>query len=340
MMMGVAMTKTMSAVTQDTYGPPEDVLAVETCPLPSIGDDELLVSIEASSINPADWHSVRGEPLVARVAIGLGAPAFDSPGCDAAGIVEQVGNSVTGFSIGDLVLGYPPEKRRGGFAEYAAVPASNAALIPESVSFAEAACLPLAGGTALQAVRDHAVVESGQRVMVVGASGGVGSFAVQIAKTLGAHVTGVCSGRNVEFVRGLGADEVIDYVSSDYSIVDSDGEFFDAILQLGGTMPASQLRKALKPDGLLVMASGDGGGRLFGPIGRIVRGLASSAFGRGRVMTMNAVPTGPDLAYLVGLVASGEIRVPIEKSVTLAEVPNAIREIESAHTTGKISVVI
>lgn len=339
-MMEMTMTNMMSAVTQHIYGPPESVLAVEEVAVPSIATDELLIASEASSINPADWHSVRGEPLVARVSIGLRAPAFDSPGCDVAGVVEQVGDSVSGFSVGDRVLGYPPEKRRGGFAEYAAISASNAALIPERLSFAEAACLPLAGGTALQALRDHARVEPGQRVMVVGASGGVGSFAVQIAKTLGADVAGVCSGRNVEFVEDLGADEVIDYVSSDYSIVADEGELFDAILQLGGTMPTSQLRKALTPDGRLIMAGGDGGGRLFGPIGRIVGGLASSAFGRGHVTMMNAEPTTTDLDYLADLVASGALRVPIEKSVTLAEVPNAIREIETAHTRGKISVVI
>lgn len=339
-MLTMTTTHTMSAVTQHRYGPPETVLVVESVDKPSISPDELLIRVEASSINPADWHGIRGEPLVARVVIGLRAPSYTSPGCDVAGVVERVGASVAGFSPGDRVVGYTPDKQRGGFAEFAAVPQDSVGLIPDGVAATDAACLPMAGGTALQAIRDHAQVSPGQRVMIVGASGGVGSLAVQIAKVLGAHVTGVCSGRNVEFVRGLGADEVIDYASSDYSIVPDGGDSFDSIIQLGGSMPASKLRKALTSDGRLVVASGDGGGRLFGPVGRILRSVASSPFGRGKVLTMNAVPTTDDLEYLVGLVEAGDLRVPISTTVTLAEVPAAIRDIETAHTRGKISVMI
>ena len=338
--MGDVSNKTMTAVRQEGYGSPTEVLSVEQLPVPEVDADEVLVSVEASSVNPADWHGVRGEPLVVRAVIGVGSPSYEVPGCDIAGVVERVGSDVTSVRVGDRVLGYPPEKARGGFAEVVAIPESNIARVPDEVSLADAACLPLAGATALHAIRDHAEVDAGQRVLVVGASGGVGALAVQIAKSRGARVTGVCSGRNVDFVRNLGADDVLDYRTVDYAELAADEPGYDSILQLGGAMPAARLRRALADDGRLVIVSGDGGGRWLGPIGRILRGVVMSRFGRGRVLTMNAVPSADDLAELASLVASGAVRVPIERTVSLDGVAAAIRDIETGHTRGKIAVAI
>lgn len=332
--------QTMVALTQSRYGAPEAVLSLQTVPVPEIGSDDVLVAVEASSINPADWHGVRGEPLIARVVLGLRTPSAVCPGCDVAGVVAQVGRNVEGIKVGDRVVGYTPEKHRGGFAPLAAVPMTNIALIPDGVDVPAAACLPLAGATALHALRDHAKIESGQRVMIVGASGGVGSLALQIAKHYGAEVTGVCSSRNVAWVQDLGADAVIDYTTTEYVVAPDGTDGYDAIIQVGGSMPASRLRRALTPTGHLVLVSGDGGGRWFGPIGRIVRGVAMSAFGRGRVITMNAVPTSEDLEFLVSLVSDGSLHVNIDKTVPLAAVPEAIGELETGHTRGKISVAI
>lgn len=332
--------RTMAALTQSRYGAPEEVLSLQIVPVPDVGDEDVLIEVEASSINPADWHGVRGEPLIARVVIGLRSPSANSPGCDVAGVAAQVGRAVDGVKVGDRVIGYPPEKRRGGFAASAVVPADSVAILPNDVQSAHGACLPLAGGTALHAVRDHAQISSGQRVLIVGASGGVGSIAVQLAKHFGAHVTGVCSGRNVEFVRQLGADVVIDYTATNYASVPEGGAGYDSILQIGGTMPASQLRQALTTEGRLVVMGGDGGGRWLGAVGRIMRGVFSSPFGRGRIVTMNAVPTKADLETLLSLVSEGALRIYIDKTVPLSEVPDAIRQIETAHTRGKISVAI
>lgn len=332
--------QTMVALAHSRYGAPEDVLSLQTVPVPEIANDGVLIAVEAGSINPADWHGVRGEPLLARVVLGLLAPSATCPGSDVAGVVTQVGPEVRSVRVGDRVVGYTPEKSRGGFAELAAVPVTSIALVPDNVDAADAACLPLAGATALQAVRDHALLSSGQRVMIVGASGGVGSLAVQIAKHFGADVTGVCSTPNVALIRELGADAVIDYTSAEYTVRPNGTDGYDLIIQAGGSMPASQLRRALTPTGRLVVVSGDGGGRWFGPIGRIARGVGLSSFGRGRVVTMNAVPTTDDLEFLVGLVSDGLLRVHIDRTVSLAAVPEAISEVELGHTRGKISVRI
>lgn len=331
------MSDTMQALIQTEYGDPEEVLSVRSVPVPSFDDDEVLVRVHASSINPADWHTVRGEPKIARVSLGLRSPRHDCPGCDVAGVLVSVGSAVRGLAVGDRVAAYLPEKKRGGFAEYVTVPSDNLAKITATTPFVDAATLPLAGGTALQAIRDHLAVGNGDRVMIIGASGGVGHFAVQLAKHYGAHVTGVCSASNVAAVHVIGANEVIDYANTDYTIRPPDPSLeYDAILQLGGTEPASALRRVLKPTGRLLVSSGDGGGTWFGPIGRILGRVLSSKFGRGRVFTMNALPTSEDIEYLAELRSAGDLTVSIERTCSLEDVPGAIRASETAHTRGKV----
>ena len=245
----------MKAIVQDKYGSP-DVLELQDIDKPVVKDDEVLVRVRAASANPADWHFMRGLPYIMRPQAGLGKPKNRVLGRDIAGQVEAVGKDVTGFHPGDEVFGNP---EAGGFAEYTAVPEGALGLKPANLTFEQAAAVPLAALTALQGLRDEGRVQPEQKVLIIGASGGVGTFAVQIAKSFGADVTGVCSTRNVELVRSLGADHVIDYTQEDFT---QSGRKYDLIFQLAGTLSPSDLRRALTPKGTLVLCSGESSGRM------------------------------------------------------------------------------
>src|SRR5207302_988895 len=261
-----AGVETMKAIVQDEYGTaPEVVLRIEEVARPTIGDDEVLVQVRAASVDRGTWHAMAGLPYLIRIAgFGLRAPKAPNPGRSVAGTVESVGKDVTGFEPGDEVYGTCD----GSFAEYAAARARRLAPKPANVSFEQAAAVPVSALAALQAVRDRARVQAGQKVLIIGASGGVGTFAVQIAKAFGAEVTGVCSTAKTELVRAIGADHVVDYTREDFA----DGEHrYDAILDIGGNRRLSQLRRALTPGGRLVIVGGETDGRWLGGFDRQLR---------------------------------------------------------------------
>ena len=306
----------MKAITRRTYGT-GDVLTLEDVVIPSIADDELLVRVHAASINRADWYMLTGTPFLMRLMSGLRRPKEPVPGRDLAGSVEAVGRSVTGFRPGDRVYA---EISAGSYAEYARVPEALAARVPTDLTFEQAATVPLAGNTALHAMRVVGKVTPGQRVLVNGASGGVGTFAVQIAKALGAEVTGVCSTRNVDLVRSLGADHVIDYTQQDFT----DGEQrYDVILDLAGSRSLRACRRALAPTGALLLSSGNGG-RVLGPVGRMIRALAMSVVVRQRLLVVTVRP-GEHLAALTALIEAGKVTPVVERAYPLAEAGDAFR---------------
>jgi NADPH:quinone reductase-like Zn-dependent oxidoreductase len=327
----------MKAIVQARYGPPLDVLALRDAGEPVAGDDDVLVRVHAAAVNPADWHLIRGEPYIARLSFGLRGPKDPVPGCDLAGRVEAVGKAVTGFHPGDEVYGSPFMRGLGAFAEYASVPGDALAAKPANLSFEEAAAVPMGGLTALQGLRDHGRVAAGHRVLIVGASGGVGTFAVQIAKSLGAEVTGVCSTRNVDMVRSLGADHVIDYTREDFA---QSGQRYDVLFQLGGTHPPSESRRVLTPNGTLLLSSGESSGRIIGPLGPVFRARALSPFVSQRLLSFTVRPNTADLHRLKQLIEAGEVSPVIDRSYPLREVPQAIGYLEQGHARGKVVVEI
>ena len=256
----------MKAIVYKRYGPP-DVVELREIEKPTPGEGDVLVRVRAASVNPYDWHFLRGEPYVMRMESGLRRPKTNGLGVDVAGEVEAVGDGVTRLRAGDAVFGGVAGSGWGSFGEYVCAPEAWLEKKPAKLSFEQAASVPLAGITALQGLRDWGGLEQGQDVLIIGASGGVGTLAVQIAKSMGVHVAGVCSTRNVELVRSLGAAHVIDYTREDFT---ETAQRYDVIFQLVGTLAASSCRRALTPKGTLVMSSGSGGGRWLGPIGRIV----------------------------------------------------------------------
>jgi NADPH:quinone reductase-like Zn-dependent oxidoreductase len=326
----------MRAIVHDRYGSPE-VLRPTELEEPVVGDREVLVRVQAASVNPADWHLVRGEPRIARLSFGLRRPRDRVPGCDLAGRVESVGSGVSGFEPGDEVFGSPFEHGLGAFAERVSVAQDLLALKPANLSFAQAAAVPLAGMTALQGLRDHGRVEPGQTVLIIGASGGVGTFAVQIAKALGAEVTGVCSGRNAELVRSIGADHVIDYISEDFA---RSARRYNLVLQLAGTRSPSDLRRLLTPEGTLVAISGESSGRWIGPVGRAIKAFALSPLVSQRLVVFTMKPNAQDLGFLKERIEGGEVTPVIDRTYTLAEVPEALRYLEAGHARGKVVVTV
>jgi NADPH:quinone reductase-like Zn-dependent oxidoreductase len=324
---------TMKAIVQDKYGSP-DALKLEDIDKPVVKDDEALVRVRAASANPADWHFMRGLPYIMRPQAGLGKPKNSVLGRDIAGQVEAVGKDVTGFRPGAEVFGNP---EGGGFAEYTTVSEGSLGLKPANLTFEQAAAVPLAALTALQGLRDEGRVQPEQRVLIIGASGGVGTFAVQIAKSLGADVTGVCSTRNVEMVRSLGADHVIDYSQEDFT---QSGQKYDLILQLAGTHSPSDCRRALTPKGTLVLSSGESSGRWIGPVDRIIKAVVLSPFVSQKLGTFLMKPTRDDLQSLKELIEAGKVTPVIDRTYPLSEVPEAIRYLEEGHARGKVVITV
>jgi NADPH:quinone reductase-like Zn-dependent oxidoreductase len=327
----------MRAIVQSRYGPPREVLALEDIAGPVVGANDVLVRVHAASVNPADWHVIRGDPFIARLSFGLRGPKDSVPGCDLAGRVEAVGSAVTAFGPGDEVFGSPFMRGLGAFAETASIPHDILAVKPANLSFEHAAALPLGALTALQGLRDHGQVAPGHSVLIVGASGGVGTFAVQVAKSLGAEVTGVCSTRNVEMVRSLGADHVIDYTREGFA---NGGARYDLIFQLAGTRSPSDCRRALTPKGTLLLSSGESSGHMIGPLGRVVKARALSPFVGQTMVSFTVKPNTQDLESVRTLVESGDVSPVIDRSYPLAEVPEAIAYLEEGHARGKVLIEV
>ena len=327
----------MNAIIFHGYGAPADVLRLVDTDEPEMATDEVLVRVEASSVNPADWHLVRGAPFIARLQFGLRMPKPRIPGCDFAGTVRAVGKNVTSRQPGDEVFGTSFMHGFGTFAEFVSVPENLVARKPNSLTFDRAAAVPLAASTALQALRDHGRIDAGHKVLIVGASGGVGTFAVQIAKAVGAEVTAVCSTRNLEMVRSLGADHLIDYTKVDFT---EGGQRFDLILQAAGAHSATACRRALTRRGALVQVSGDSNNRWIGPLGRIVSASLLSPFVSQRMTSFTVQPNRQDLMLLADLIERGKIAPVIDRTYPLHDVPNAIRYVEEGHTRGKAIVTV
>jgi NADPH:quinone reductase-like Zn-dependent oxidoreductase len=285
------------------------------------------VRVHAVSVNPADWHFLTGTPYLMRVGTGLSKPKDRVLGMDFAGRVEEVGSGVTGLQPGDEVYG----ARSGAFAEYISAPENSMAPKPANLSFEQAAAVPVAGVTALQGLRDKGKLQAGQRALIIGASGGVGTFAVQIAKALGAEVTGVCSTRNLERVSSLGADRVIDYTGEDFL---GDGARYDLVFQLAGRNSVSELLRVLNPKGTLVLCSGEGGPWL-GPFIGITRALTRSAFASQRTVMWIANSNRADLVDLKTLIEAGKVTPLLDKRYELADASEALRYQGEGHTQGK-----
>lgn len=323
---------TMKAIVGDTYGSP-DVLKLRDIHKPEISDEEMLLRVRAAGVERGAWHLITGLPYITRLAFGLRAPKNPVPGMDVAGIVEAVGRSVTRFQPEDEVFGIG----RGTFAEYARAPEHKLAHKPASLTFEQAAVLAISGLTALQGLRDHGKVEAGQEVLITGASGGVGTFAVQIAKAFGAHVTGVCSATKVDMVRSIGADHVIDYTREDFA----DGEQrYDVILDIGGSSPLSRRRRALSPRGTLVLVGGEGGGRWLGVVNRLLRACLLSPFVRQNLRTFLSSENHEDMVVLAELVETGKVTPVIDRTYPLSEVPEAVRYLEGGHARGKVAITV
>ena len=327
----------MRAIACRGYGPPDDVLQLVEIDQPAVADDEVLVRVHATSVNPADWHVVRAVPSIARLQFGLRKPGFTVPGCDVAGRVEAVGKDVTTLSRGDEVFATSFMHGFGAFAEQVSIPEGLVAHKPSNLTFEQAAAVPLAACTALQGLRDHGRIDAGHRVLIVGASGGVGTFAVQIAKALGAEVTGVCSTRNADMVRGLGADHVIDYTEADFT---RGGRRYDLILQAAGAHSARACRRALTTGGTLVQISGDSANRWVGPLGRITTGRLLSPLVSQRITSFTVQPNRQDLDFIRSLVEAGTVAPVIDRTLPLTHIHDAIRHVEAGHARGKVVVTI
>jgi NADPH:quinone reductase-like Zn-dependent oxidoreductase len=323
----------MRAIVQDTYGSAE-VLRLAEIDMPDIAPDEVLVQVHAAGLDRGTWHFMTGQPYLMRVmGFGFRRPKNPVAGLDVAGTVVAVGAEVTRFRAGDEVFGIA----RGSFAEYAAAREDKLAHKPANVSFEQAAVVAISGSTALQALHDAGRIEAGQKVLVIGASGGVGTYAVQLAKAFGAHVTGVCSTAKFDLVRSIGADDVIDYTRQDFA----DGSRrYDLILDIGGNSRLSRLRRALTPTGTLVIVGGEEGGRLTGGFGRSLRAPVLSLFVRQRLTMLASKEHRSYLEALQPLIEAGRVTPAVDKTYPLAEVPAAMRRLEAGHARGKIAITI
>ena len=321
----------MQAIVQDRFGKP-DVLELREVDQPDVGDDEVLVRVRAASVNPADWYAMAGFPYVARPQMGLRTPRARL-GLDVAGEVVAVGERVTRFESGDEVFG----AGSGTLAEYAAVPEDALVAKPANLSFEQAAAVPVAGLTALQGLRDKGGIRPGQRVLINGASGGVGTFAVQVAKAFGAEVTGVCSPRNVDLVASLGADQVIDYTRQDFTRT---GRRYDLLLDVAGSRPWSACRRVLDPGATLVLVGAPKGSRLLGPLGHILGVRLASLRASQPVRFFISTARTADLAALGELLAAGTVTPVVERSYALRDAAEALRYLGQGHAKGKLVVTV
>jgi len=327
----------MKAIRFDHYGSP-DVLELRDVEVPAVGEDELLVRVRAASVNPLDWHFMRGVPYVVRLMAGLSRPKASARklGADMAGSVESVGKSVTSFKPGDEVFGGLEE--RGTLAEYIAIRADGAVLRkPASLTFEQAAAVPVAGFTALQALRDKGQIQPGYKVLINGASGGVGTFAVQIAKALGGEVTGVCSSPNVEMVASIGADRVIDYTREDFT---NGGRQYDLLLDIAGSRSLSETRRVLLPSGVLVGVGGPNKGNWVGPLGRTARMALLSPAVSQRMVFFLAQQNKADLTVLREFIDTAKLAPVVDRTYPFAQTADALRYLEEGHARGKVVVTI
>jgi NADPH:quinone reductase-like Zn-dependent oxidoreductase len=327
----------MKAIRYYRYGPP-DVLELADIDVPAVGDDELLVRVRAASVNPLDWHFMRGTPQLVRIVAGLSRPRASATklGADMAGSVEAVGKNVTGFRPGDEVFGGLED--RGTLAEYLSIRHDGAVLTkPAGLTFEQAASVPVAGFTALQALRDKGRIQAGYQVLVNGAAGGVGTFAVQIAKAFGAEVTGVCSTRNVELVASIGADRVIDYTQQDFTRT---GRRYDLLVDIAGNRTLAETRRVLVPTGVLVGVGGPNKGRWVGPLGRSARMAVLSPAVSQRLVFFLARQNQDDLAVLRELVQTGKVTPVIDRIYPLSQAAEAIGYLEQGHARGKVVLTI
>jgi NADPH:quinone reductase-like Zn-dependent oxidoreductase len=320
----------MKAIVYQTYGPP-DVLELKEVEKPTPQDNEVLIRIYAASVNAADWHLLRGKPFLVRLmGFGLLKPKHKILGSDIAGRVEAVGRNVTQFQPGDEVFG----SIRGGFAEYVCASENALVLKPANISFEEAAAVPIAAVTALQGLRDKGQIQPGQKVLIQGASGGVGTFAVQIAKSFGTEVTAVCSTRNVDMVRSIGADQVIDYTHEDFT---QNGQRYDLILAANGYHSISDYKRALRPRGTYVMSGGSSMAQLFQAM---LLGPLISMTGSKKMGNLMAKINQKDLVCMKDLLESGKVVPVIERRYPLSQVPGAIRYLEEGHAKGKVVITV
>jgi NADPH:quinone reductase-like Zn-dependent oxidoreductase len=322
----------MRAIVQETYGS-ADVLRPGRIARPEIADNEVLLRVHAAGLDRGTWHLMRGLPYPIRPVSGIRRPKNPVPGLDVAGTIVAVGSAVTRFSVGDEVFGIS----RGSFAEYAAAREDKLARKPVNLAFEQAAVVPVSALTALQGVRDVGRVEQGQKVLIIGASGGVGTYAVQLAKAFGAEVTGVCSTAKLDLVRSLGADHVIDYTRDDWA----DGaHHYDLILDIAGNPALSRLRRALTPSGTAVIVGGEQGGNWTGGLGRQLRALALSPFIRQRLTMFISRERASDLERLTELIEAGKVTPSLDRTYPLDQVPEAMRQLEAGKVRGKVAITI
>ncbi|MDQ3703983.1 MAG: NAD(P)-dependent alcohol dehydrogenase [Chloroflexota bacterium] len=321
----------MKAMVYHKYGPP-DVLELQETDKPVVDDDSVVVRVCAASVNAGDWRLIRGRPYLVRLFTGLLKPKGGAPGNDLAGHVEAVGRKVTEFKPGDEVIG----NRTGALAEYVSGKECNFVLKPARITFEQAAAVPVAALTALQGLRDAGQIRPGQKVLINGAAGGVGTFAVQIAKSFGAHVTGVCSTRNVDMARSIGADDVIDYIKDDFT---RSGQRYDLILDIAGNRPLSHCRRVLSRNGVLVLVGGPNG-RWLGPVTRWLQGRVMSWFVSQTLVPFLSKSSKEDLVVLKELIAAGKVTPVIDRTYPLSQTAEAIRYLEGGHARGKVVITM
>ena len=324
----------MKAIVQDRFGPPDTLQLVDT-EKPEIGSGDVLLRVHAAAVNPYDWHMVRGDPRVARLmgGVGLTRPKARTAGVDVAGRVHDVGADVHGLRPGDEVFGFA----RGAFAEYATADAALVVPKPAGLTFEQAAAMPMAAVTALHAIRDRGRVQPGQRVLVNGAAGGVGTFAVRIAAALGAEVTGVCSARNTDLVRSIGATHVVDYTSEDFA----DGPVrYDLILDNVGNRSIRDLRRAVTPTGTVIVNGGGSPGHVIGAVGSILRAAIVNLFVRQQITMVPTTWSRDDLLAVAELVEAGTLRPVIDRTYPLADTAAGLRYVEAGHARGKVVITV
>ncbi|UWZ85660.1 NAD(P)-dependent alcohol dehydrogenase [Occallatibacter riparius] len=323
----------MKAIVYEQYGPP-DVLSLKEIDKPLPGKGEVLVRVHAASVNPYDWHFLRGKPALLQLFTGIGKPRYPRLGADCAGVVEAVGSGTTRFKPGDAVFGVC----KGSFAEFACGKETQLALRPAGVSFEQAASLPIAATTALQGLRDRAKIKAGQQLLINGAAGGVGTFAVQIEREMGAHVTAVCSGRNADLMRSLGAECVIDYMQEDFT---RSPQKWDAIFDLVGNRTLAEFRSALQPKGVFVSCGGGGPDKKATELAGVMFGkMLIAPFVSQRLTGVLAKINGADLSTLAAMVESGKIKPVLDRTYPLAETAEAVRYVEACHARGKVIIAL